>query len=179
MKLRRLFNAVLALALVSSPFVSTQAHAGATDPDLLEIQHYTLSMDKVNRFYDSMKDLSELSKTHPELKGKLESDGDHENLSAIERRISSQPIVVSTLARHGYSPREFAVFTMAYFQAAFAEAMMKEPGADRAKMMADGHINPANIAFIEQHQTELDALQKKADPGKAAAKQPNGSEDDN
>ena len=179
MRLRRLSPALLLLALAVPPVVA-QAHAGAKDPDLVEIQHYTLTMDKVNRFYDSMKDLSELSKTHPELKGKLETDSDsHESLSAVERRISSQPVIVSTLAKHGYSPREFVVFELAYFQAAFAEAMMKQPGADRAKIMADGGINPANIAFVEQHEAELTSLQKKMEAEKPASQEPGGSEENN
>ena len=178
MRLHRLSAAPLLLALAISP-LAARAHA-ATDPDLIEIQHYTLTMDKVNRFYDSMKELSDLSSDHQGLKDKLETDSDHDkDIAAMERRISSEPLIVSTISKHGYTPHEFVVFEMTFIQTVFDEAMMKQPGADRAKMKDDGHVNPANIAFVEQHQAELQALQQKYQPEKKKrhTEESSGSED--
>lgn len=179
MRLYRFLLAPLLLSLALSPLLA-QSRA-ATDPDLLELQRYTLTMDKVTRFYESMKDLADLSAAHPELKNKLETDADkHEDLGAIEHRIAAEPLIVSTIAKHGFTPREFVVCEMAYIQTAFASAMLKQPGVDRAKMIADAHINPANIAFVEQHQADLQALQQRYEPEqKKPAKQSSGSEDDN
>jgi len=53
--------------------------------------------------------------------------------------------------------RQYAVITMALFQAAFAQYAV-EQGADPAKVAREAGVNPANIRFIKDHKAELEKL---------------------
>ena len=182
MRLRRLSVPLLAFALTTGPTISRAAADPAPDPELLELQHYTLTMDKVNRLFDTMQELQALEKSHPELKDKLAKESENsgnESLAQAERRIASQPVLVGALARHGYTPHEFIVCEMTFFQAAFAEATAQQSGVDKAKMASDAHVNPANMTFIEQHKAELEALESKGKPASKTTPEPSGTEADN
>jgi len=124
------------------------------------LQHYTLTMAKVNAFVETFGDLKVLAKAHPEVKDMLAGDG-NDSLSASEHRISAQPQVVAVLLKHSFTPREFVVFGLALFQAAFAEATARQSGVDPGKAAAGAHVNPANMTFVAQHKTELGAVMAK------------------
>jgi hypothetical protein len=148
------------IALLLMP-AGSLAQKDKTDPDMIEMQNYTLSVDKVDRFGDAMHDLAQLAQKNPNAASAMETDADkNEDLDATGRRFSSNPEIVGVLKSHGFSPREFALCEMVIFQSAFAEAA-KQAGADPAKLASDAHVNPANLTFVEQHKTELDAMRKK------------------
>lgn len=151
---------VPAIALLLMP-AGSLAQKDKPDPDMVEMQNYTLSVDKVDRFGDAMHDLAKLAQKNPSAASAMETDADkNENLDAIGRRYSSNLELAGVLKSHGFSPREFALCEMVIFQSAFAEAA-KRAGADPAKLASDAHVNPANLTFVEQHKTELDAMRKK------------------
>lgn len=148
------------IALLLMP-AGSLAQKDKPDPDMVEMQNYTLSVDKVDRFGDAMHDLAKLAQKNPSAASAMETDADkNENLDAIGRRYSSNLELAGVLKSHGFSPREFALCEMVIFQSAFAEAA-KRAGADPAKLASDAHVNPANLTFVEQHKTELDAMRKK------------------
>lgn len=148
------------IALLLMP-AGSLAQKDKPDPDMVEMQNYTLSVDKVDRFGDAMHDLAKLAQKNPTAASAMETDADkNENLDAIGRRYSSNLELAGVLKSHGFSPREFALCEMVIFQSAFAEAA-KRAGADPAKLASDAHVNPANLTFVEQHKTELDAMRKK------------------
>ncbi len=148
----------LALGPVSAFAQSEKNDSG--DKDMAELQHYTLTMAKVNAYAEIFGDLKALAKAHPELKDKLAGDS-ADSLSASEHRIASQPQVVAVLLKHSFTPREFVVFGVALFQSAFAEATAKQNGIDPGKAAAEAHVNPANMTFVAQHKTELEAVMAK------------------
>ncbi len=153
--LRRL-TLCCALSLVLAPLVHSQKSPSG-DKDLSELEHYTLTMDKANRYAEVFGDLKALAKAHPELKDSLAGDS-NDSLDAMEHRIASQPLVVGVLAKHSFTPREFVVFGMALFQSAFAEATAKQNGVDPAKAAAEAHVNPSNLTFVAQHKADLEAI---------------------
>lgn len=151
---------VLTIALLLMP-AGSLAQKDKADPDMVEMQNYTLNVDKVDRFGDAMHDLAQLALRNSTAASAMETDADkNENLDAIGRRFSSNPDITGVLKSHGFSPHEFALCEMVIFQSAFAEAA-KRAGADPAKLVSDAHVNPANLTFVEQHKTELDAMRKK------------------
>ena len=158
----RRFLSFLAFALCLTLCPSnTHAQSSASDKDLAELEHYTLTMEKVTRFAQTFGDLTKLSKEHPELKNSLQSDSEnHQNIADIENRISASPLIVDALKNHNFTPHEFVVLELTLFLSAMAEGA-KQQGADPAKLASEAHVNPANLAFIEQHKAELDELQKK------------------
>jgi hypothetical protein len=154
------FLYVPAIALLLMP-AGSLAQKDKADPDTVEMQNYTLSVDKIDRFGTAMHDLAQLAEKNPQAASAMETDADkNEDLDAIGRRFSSNPEIAGVLKSHGFSPREFALCEMVIFQSAFAEAA-KQAGADPAKLASDAHVNPANLTFVEQHKTELDAMRKK------------------
>ena len=129
--------------------------------DLNELERCTLTMDKVNRLAEVFSDLGEVAKAHPELKQSFASDDDsHGSVSDLDRRLSAVPQLKAAIVRHGFSTHEFVVVEFTFMQSAMASALSK-PGPDRAKRAAEAHVNPANLDFIDQHHTELEAIQKK------------------
>lgn len=154
---------VLVFTVLLTPMCGV-AQQSKVDPDLLEMQHYTLTMDVMNRLADSFQDIGQLAKTDPQLSSKMETEADKkEDLDGMAHRMGSSPAVVTILKSHGFTPREFALAEMVLFQAAFASGA-KQAGADPAKLASDAHVNLANIAFVEQHKAEFEALQKKMAP---------------
>ena len=137
------------------------AQKAKADADMIQMQNYSLTVDKVDRFGDTMQDLMKLGQKNPQLASAMETDSDkNEDLDGIARRFSAHPEIVEVLKSHGFSPREFALCEMVIFQSAFAEAA-KQAGADPAKLASDAHVNPANLTFVEQHKAELDAMRNK------------------
>jgi hypothetical protein len=159
---RRIFTLphLLTIALLLMPAGSVAQKAKA-DADMVEMQNYILTTDKVDRLGDALVGIAQLAQKNPEAASSVEADADkNEDLDAMGRRLSANPEVVAVLKSHGFTPREFALCQMVTFQATFAEAA-KKAGADPAKLASDAHVNPANLTFVEQHKAELDAMQKK------------------
>lgn len=159
-----LCSSALVLLLVPASGAQTKP-----DADMVEMQHYVLTVDKVNRWGGVVQDLGELARKNPQLAATMESESDkgssEDDLNAMERRYSRHPEVVSVLKSRGFTPHEFVLFQMVLLQAGFAEAA-KEAGADPAKLISDGHVNPANLTFVEQHKAELEALKAKTETPK-------------
>jgi hypothetical protein len=146
---------------VCTLFTNLSASGQAPDKDLLEMQHYTLTMPNVTRFWETFGSLAKVAKDHPELKDALETDADkHEDLAAIEKRVSSVPVVKSAITDHGLTVHEFVLLQFTLFQAAMARALAP-PGPERAEKAREANVNPANLDFIEKHKAEIEALQAK------------------
>lgn len=159
-----------AFLLLFAPAVLAQSKP---DADLIEMQKYVLTVDKVDRLGDALRDIGLLAQKNPQLASAMEDDSDKQDkdLNAIAQRFAAHPEVVGILKSHGFNPHEFALCQMVVFQAAFAEAA-KQSGADPAKLASDAHVNPANLTFVEQHKAELDAMKAKLQP-------PNEKDSDN
>ena len=150
----------LALAFALSLAVGP-APAQSGTSDLAQLEHYTLSMDLLTRYFESLKDLAPVAKADPSLQDSLATDADkHESLAQIETRISSHPALTSVITRHGFTVHTFVLTQVTMIQAAMAAAF-KPAGENSAGYAAKVHVNPANLDFIEQHKADLEALQKK------------------
>ena len=78
-------------------------------------------------------------------------------LTEMEQAASRIPAFSRALAREGLSAREYAKFTLAMLQAGMVYGFSKGK-VDYAKIPAG--INPENVKFVEEHQAELNAMQK-------------------
>ena len=140
---------------------NANASGQAPDKDMVEIQHYTLTMPKVTQFWETFGSLAKVAKDHPELKDALETDAEkHEDLAAVEKRTESVPVVKAAILEHGLTVHEFVLIQIALLQAAMGSAIAP-PGPDREKKAREANINPANLDFIDKHKAELEALQTK------------------
>ena len=147
----------LVLLFLSPALVTAQANKGDGDKDLAEMEHYTLTMDKADRYAKSIGDLATLAQANPKLASKMEGESD-ESLTGAEHRIASEPQVVAVLQKHGFTPRDFILFGLVLFQSAFASETAKQNGIDPGKAAAQAHVNPANMNFVTLHKAELEAI---------------------
>ena len=133
----------VALSLVAVP---AHAQAGTTH----------LTMDRMTRLFNAMKELALLGAAHPEYAdaGSINGDStDAWNIAAM----SKNPAVVAALARAHTTPREYMAISSAYLGAAMAVGMEKSiPGY---KIPAS--VDPGNVAFMRTHQADIEALQKR------------------
>ena len=158
MRLRR-FAAVL-LCLFASSLACAQAQ-GSDDKDLAEVRSYVLTMDNVKRVYMTMYQLKQASEKDPSLSKTMSKDDDDsksgQSVSAVANKLSAFPPVVAIMANNGFTPHQFVVAEFAVIQAGFAAAAVKM-GAPRDKLISEGAVSAANLAFVEQHHAELDDL---------------------
>ncbi|MBI4420979.1 MAG: hypothetical protein HY560_09155 [Gemmatimonadetes bacterium] len=82
--------------------------------------------------------------------------GEWETLADMERRLLQYPPIAAGLRAAGLTPREYAKFMLAMWQAATVVAF-KQQGL--LKEMPAG-ISLENVKFLENHAAELGALQK-------------------
>lgn len=133
----------VALSLVAAP---AHAQAGTIH----------LTMDRMTRMFNAMKELALLGAAHPEYADAGSINGDSTeawNIAAM----SKSPAIVAALARAHTTPREYMAISSAYLGAAMAVGMEKSiPGY---KIPAG--VDPANVAFMRTHQADIEALQKR------------------
>lgn len=136
---------VAALSLTAAPL---HAQAGTVH----------LTMDRVTRMFNAMKELAILSATHPEFADAGTINGDSTeayNIAAFEK----QPAVVAALARAHTTAREYMTTSSAYLGASMAVGMEKSvPGY---KIPAE--VDAANVAFVRAHEADIVALQKRVE----------------
>ena len=133
-----------------------QAHSAGGDADLRELSRYVLTMADVRKYAAVNAALVKLPKAQQN-EEEDEDDADDESLDGMVKRIEAVPEARKSIEAAGLTVRQYAVITMALFQAAFAQFAV-EQGADPAKVAQDAGVNPANIRFIKEHKAELDKL---------------------
>lgn len=151
----------IALALVFLAAICGRPIGAATsdDADLRELSRYTLTMTDVRKFAAANAELAK----HPKAEDEDEEagGGDGESLDEMAARIGRIPEARKAIEGAGLTVRQYAVITMALFQAAFAQYAV-EQGADINKVAKDAGVNPANIRFVKDNKAELEKLQKPA-----------------
>ena len=82
--------------------------------------------------------------------------GDASTLTEMETRIKKYPPLTQALQKEAMPPREYAKFWLAFIQAAFVQGFKK---SGMLKQMPPD-VNPENVKFMEEHATEIEAMQK-------------------
>lgn len=144
--------------------VTAEAPASA-DADLRAVQDYKLTMDRVDRFYASMRNVGlALKDMTPEerLQHDVGFDGDdNASLDQISERLDKDPIMRKALADAGLSAREYSMLTMAIIQSGMAAAVLEmRPEADADSLIRAMQANPENVRFMRDHKSELEAKQQ-------------------
>jgi DNA repair exonuclease SbcCD ATPase subunit len=78
-------------------------------------------------------------------------------LTEMEQGIRKTPVFARALQREGLAPREYAKFIIAMLQAGTIYGM-SQGKVDYARLPAG--VNPENVKFIGEHQSDLEAMQK-------------------
>jgi hypothetical protein len=146
--------AIAALILASSVIVQAMPQAGtsgASAADQKELFNYTLTMDKIHKLGDAMKDMEALQKSNPELDKSISSDDSEGSLDQLAAKIQKYPPVVAVLKKDGLTPREYIVVTMTLIQASLAVGL-KKAGTykDYPPKMLE-LVSQTNLTFLEKN----------------------------
>jgi hypothetical protein len=160
---KRLLRLAFLLLLPCLAYAQKHAPSPEEQKDLAELQAFTLTMDVVNRTYQTMYEAAQASKSDPELKklsNSADSDTDYQSISALSAKYATYQVIVTILGKHGFTPHQYVVAQLTVLQSGIAAAALKM-GADRSKLISNAMVNPANIDFMVQHQAEIEELNKK------------------
>lgn len=149
-------NLVLTVLILSTAICALPTQASPKDDaDLRELSRYELTMTDVRKFAAANANLAK----HPKVEDGDDGDEDRssESLDEMAARIARIPEARKAIEAAGLTVRQYAVVTMALFQASFAQYAV-EQGADPAKVARDAGVNPANLRFVKEHKQELEML---------------------
>lgn len=129
------------------------------DADVRELSRYELTMADLRKYAAANATLAKQPKAESEEDG--DEDRNNESLDDMATRVGRVPEARKAIEAAGLTPRQYAVITMALFQAAFAQFAVDQ-GADPAKVARDAGVNPANLRFVKEHKQELEKLKPAA-----------------
>ena len=137
-------------------------HRAAFEKDAAELSTYALTMDIVTRLFQATHAATEAAKADPSIKVSFEGD-DHANSPTIDQlagKLATSPKLVSLLAGYSFTPRQFSSASLSLIQTGLAMvALQSGKKLDEVGRLIP--VNPANIKFLQEHSTEISALQTK------------------
>ncbi len=146
------------------------AHAQMDDnnPDVAEIRHYRLTMDKLEKAADASQQSNALLASDPALKKRVDADtnSNDETIDQKARRFdTSFPTIAAVVRRNGLTTREYVVVSLALMND-YMIVGMKKQGAIKA--YPANSITPENAAFVEQNFDKLKPIIEKMTPQDSA-----------
>ncbi len=150
---------VLMFAMLGAAFGPQVNAAGGGDADLRELSRYVLTLADVRKYAAANANLAKHKKAEQDDEESEDDDDSNgnESLDEMAARINKLPEAREAIEAAGLTARQYAVITMALFQASMAQFAV-EQGADPAKVAKDASVNPANIRFVKENKTELEKL---------------------
>jgi hypothetical protein len=154
MKLRRIPAvlggiAMTALAMATLYVPTAIAQGNDNDPDVLEVRHYSLTMDKAQKAANAMQAINQLIAANPALNAAMSSDSStgKKTITQQAQTIDSKyPQVAAAIHQNGLQTREFIVITGAMLNDVGWVGMKKQ---GMVKEYPPGMITPQNAALIE------------------------------
>lgn len=114
---------------------------------------YTLTMDKVDRFFAAVREFAALEKADPAMEDATTMNASQEDGLQFAARLESNPTVAAALDRAGISARDYALTSELLIAALMAQGMVESGALDK---VPEG-LNPQAVEFVKQHQAELTA----------------------
>jgi ABC-type glycerol-3-phosphate transport system substrate-binding protein len=159
-----LLTGVAMLALTAVAAGAPLAAAAATDsPDVIEVRHYALTLDKAEKTANAIQIINKLTASNPALKAKMDASSAG-NLPITEqaKNIDANfPEVAAIIHANGLATREFIVITGAVINDVMVVGMKKQ---GIYKEYPPGSITPANAALVEQNWDKFEAIGNKMMP---------------
>jgi hypothetical protein len=154
----------LAILLVLAPTAlgcaSAQSITGDSDPDMVEVRSYPLSLDKVQKLADAIDALSQLEATNPALKAKMDAEPNDDQ--TIDQKVytldAKFPQAADVVHQNGLTSRDYIMVSLACLNDV-AFVAMKRQGSLQA--YPPGSITPQNAAFVEANYNKLQQLSQK------------------
>ena len=157
---RRLASGFLLAGLLAAPLaLQAQGKTQKVTADDIALRQYTLSMVNMTKLRNAMLEMQAYVKAHPNETDKWDTgDDDSKTLDQKIAQIGAIPPVRSVLAKVGLTPRDYIMTSLTYLQAAMLVGM-HDAYAKGKPIQVPYNMNPANVAFIQQHAAEIKALE--------------------
>jgi hypothetical protein len=158
---------LLAAAAMGAPGAGAPRAAGAgdDDPDVIEVRHYALTLDKANKTATAMQSINQLVAANPSLNAAMDAGSSTTGKKPITQQahdIDSQyPQIAAIIHANGLATREFIVLTGAIINDV-GWVGMKKSGMVQA--YPPGMITPENAALIEGNWDAFQAIAAKMTP---------------
>ena len=136
------------------------AGGGAGDAEVRELSRYQLTMAKIRQLAAAQENMERFAQQHPELaRGADTASSDLSDLSLddIEAQVERFPAGRKAVEDAGLSAREYALITVALFQASLGQILVQQ-GANPDSVAREGGIHPSNLRFVKEHEAELAKL---------------------
>jgi len=110
-------------------------------------------------------DLARLEKLRAEEEALEDSDtslniSEVKTLSDMDAMIRKEPLMANALKSAGLTPREYAKFMLAFFQAGMIHGMQKSGTIKEIPKDLQATVNMENVKFIQQNEAEIERMWK-------------------
>jgi len=167
MKMRAALSLLAVVAVVALPISATGATGTGTpandNPDVLEVRHYALTLDKAEKAAAAMESINKMVAATPGMKAKMDaSTAGSLPITQQARNIDVNfPQVTAIIHANGLATREWIVITGAIINDVGFVGMKKQ---GFIKSYPPGMITPENAALIEQNWPKFQALAARMSP---------------
>ena len=147
-------------ATTSQPAVAS-ANSAQANEDLGDISKYRLSMDKIDKYIQSQRNLAaKLQSMTPAerqaLKDRGEAGDANASVDEMAAKIEKEPVMVDAIRAAGLSPREYIMITLSMMQTAMAASVAQmRPNDNQDSLIREMKANPENIKWYNEHAAEI------------------------
>lgn len=165
MKVREAVLLMTSVAMLALATAAVYAQPGGDDPDVREVRHYALTLDKAQKAAAAMQSINQLVAANPSLSSALDAGSSSTGKKPITQQahdIDAQfPQIASIIHANGLATREFIVLTGAIIND-LGFVSMKKSGMMQA--YPPGMITPENAALIEGNWDAFQAIGARMTP---------------
>jgi major membrane immunogen (membrane-anchored lipoprotein) len=153
-------------AATNSQPAATSASSAQADEDLSDISKYKLSMDKIDKYIQSQRNLAAKLKSmtpaeRQALKDRGEASDANTSLDDMTAKIEKEPVMVDAIRAAGLSPREYIMITLSMMQTAMAASVAQmRPNDNQDSLIREMKANPENIKWYNEHAAEINQKTK-------------------
>jgi hypothetical protein len=153
-------------AAADSPPASAPPTTAQANEDLSDISKYKLSMDKIDKYIQSQRNLAaKLQSMTPAerqaLKDRGEASDANASLDDMAAKIEKEPVMVDAIRAAGLSPREYVMITLSMMQTAMAASVAQmRPNDNQDSLIREMKANPENIKWYKEHAAEINQKTK-------------------
>ncbi len=157
--------ALFAIATCCVPFAAAQR--GDNDPDMIEVRHYRLTMDKLEKAANATQQVNAALAANPALKKRVDAADDTDLTidQKVKRFDATFPEAAAIVHRNGLGTREYIMVSLALMNDYMLVGMKKQ---GTIKEYPPNSVTPENAAFVDANFDKLKVIVDKMTPPDSA-----------
>ncbi|MBB3226005.1 hypothetical protein FHW69_000595 [Luteibacter sp. Sphag1AF] len=145
-------------APAAAPAASANPASAIPEADRKAIQNYNLNDDVFNRIIAVSRE-AKAKGIKPD-QGSMDPSKIHSLDDLAAAVVGADSRIGPLIKAHGFTPREFLLANLAVTNAVMASQAKNDP--EMAKYIDPSKVNQANVAFIDSHKAQIEALMKES-----------------